>query len=114
MEAQWNYHGYEGNGPIFKNRVDPERSQWLRMAKVVSDMLRKTPWVRVTDRLPKFDQPVIICLGGISVTEGYFHAKSQTFTTIGRVNPGDPLTQMTMDCVTHWADSLYAPEYYVS
>lgn len=43
MEAEWDYRGYEGNRPIFKDRRDPERGKWLRMAKVVREMVIHDP-----------------------------------------------------------------------
>jgi hypothetical protein len=70
--------------------------------------LKKSPWKRCIDCLPPRDMGVLICLGNIMVTAGYYFLDEKGFRDLNC--PKEPL----LVGVTHWCEMPRAAENYVS
>lgn len=85
------------------------KQETIGFAKIVANALRReSPWKRCVDCFPPYDMGVLICLGNIQVTAGYYFHDEKGFRDLNC--PKEPL----LVGITHWCEMPMAAENYAS
>lgn len=83
------------------------KNELIEFAVALANEIKKvSPWIKVSDDLPKYDLGCNICLGNIMVTSGYYFPAEKGFRNLNC--PHEPL----LVGVTHWCKMPMAAENY--